>query len=760
MRKLATAALAFSAAVFLANYILPSSWLTAAAVLSTLLCAALALAQRKWLRPVAIVLLFFAIGLLEYVIYTQMTVDRAKEYAGQTCEVRGIVLDYPDVYERYARLRIRITSEDLPHFKAIVYDNQKQFLDAKPGDHVSFTAKISTADTLYGKPYANYNISGFYLRLSIKSGEMLQRGHFSVRTLPVMLHHYLCERVEKIFPADCRAFIKALMLGEKDDFYADDALYVSMSRSGLMHVVAVSGLHISFLVGLLTFLLGNGKSSAVCSIVLIWCFVLITGSSSSAVRAAFMQTLLLLAPVLRQENDSITSLSAILALLLAVCPFAAKSVSLQMSFAAMAGIICFGQRLYSNFLNTIPEKLNCRVIRYALGVAASTLSVMVFTVPLTALHFSYVPILSLISNVACIWAVSLCFCVAWAACLLDVIPVLGTAAGLVCALLVRYILHVAGFVAHIPYSVLYLKNDWTLLWMLFSYAMLLLGFLLHRRRILRVLLPTGLSLSLLVGIIVYTEHYYREHDFVTVLNVGQGQCITAFAGDETAIIDCGSINSLDNAGALAGEYLLSCGRHSVELMILTHLHTDHADGVVRLMEMLPVNTLILPTNTDDDGDLRDNILACAEKHGTKVEMIDGNARASCGRLDAQIFKLNDEGDENERCLMIDLAVGENHLLVTADAPKKLERELVDSEELEDTDILIVGHHGSKYASADELLQEAGGGLAVISVGYNTFGHPAPETLEALEVYGYEIKRTDEDGTVEIRLEREHGEKTG
>ena len=137
-----------------------------------------------------------------------------------------------------------------------------------------------------------------------------------------------------------------------------------------------------------------------------------------------------------------------------------------------------------------------------------------------------------------------------------------------------------------------------------------------------------------------------------------------------------------------------------------------------------------------------------------------NIWASCGRLDAQIFKLNDEGDENERCLMIDLAVGENHLLVTADAPKKLERELVDSEELEDTDILIVGHHGSKYASADELLQEAGGGLAVISVGYNTFGHPAPETLEALEVYGYEIKRTDEDGTVEIRLEREHGEKTG
>lgn len=760
MRKLATASISFSAAVFLANYILPTSWLAAASVLSAILSTLLALTHRKWLRPAVIALLFFALGLLEYDVYTRLTLDRSKNYSGQTCQVRGTVLDYPDIYDSYARLRIRITSEDLPHFKAIVYDNKKQLLDAEPGDHVSFTAKISTADTLYGKPYANYNVSGYYFRMSIKGDEKLQRDSFSILAIPVKLHHYLCMRVDKIFPADCRAFIKALMLGDKDDFYADDALYVTMSRSGLMHVVAVSGLHISFLVGLLTFLLGNGKSSAVGSIVLIWCFVLITGSSNSAIRAAFMQSLLLLAPILRQENDPITSLSAVLALLLASCPYTARSVSLQMSFAAMAGIIIFGQRLYAGFLRAIPERINFRVIRYVLGVAASTLSVMVFTVPLTALHFSYVPILSLLSNVACLWAVSLCFCMAWAACLLSVIPALGAAAGFLCALPVRYILSIAGFVARIPYAVLYLKDSLTLFWLFFSYAMLLLGLLLHRRRILRVLLPAGLSLLLLIGIIVYTERYYRTRDFVTVLNVGQGQCITAFAGDTTAVIDCGNINTIDDAGALAGEYLLSCGRRNVDLLILTHLHTDHADGVLRLMEMLPVDTLILPANADEEGNVRENILASSQKHGTKVELIDGNAWASCGRLSAQIFKPNVDGDINERCLMIDLSVGEKHLLVTADAPKKLERILAESQELEATDILVVGHHGSKYASSDELLREVGGGLAIISVGYNTFGHPAPETLEALEAYGFEIKRTDRDGTLEICLEREHGEKNG
>ena len=732
MRKLATAALSFSAAVFLANYILPARLVTAAALMCALVSAALGLARRKWLRPAMIALLFFSLGLLEYSAFTRLTVDRAREYAGQTREVRGTVLDYPDDYGDYARLRIRISSDDLPHFKAIVYDNKLKLTDAEPGDTVSFTAKLSTADTLYGKPYDNYNVNGFYLRMSIKSGEQLQKGGFTLRTLPVRLHRFLCKRVDSIFPADTRAFVKALMLGDKQDFYNDDALYVAMSRSGLMHVVAVSGLHVSFLVGLLAFLLGSGRRSAIGSIVLIWCFVLVTGGSASAVRAAFMQTLLLLAPVLRRENDPVTSLSTVLALLLTASPLAAKSVSLQMSFAAMAGILCFGERLYSHLLRTVPDRLNCKVVRYVLGVMASTMSVMVFTVPLTALHFSYVPLLSIMSNIACLWAVSLCFCLAWTACALSVVPALGTGAAWLCAWVVRYILFVAGAVARMPYAVLYLRNRGTFFWMLFGYAMLLLGFLLRGKRVLRVLL-----------------------NCVTVLDVGQGQCVTAFTGDATAVIDCGNTGTIDEAGAVAGEYLLSCGRRNVDFLILTHLHTDHADGAVRLMEMLPVNTLILPADEEDSA-LHDKILACAERHGTKVEKLDGNARVSCGRLDAQIYKLNDAGDLNERCLIVDLAVGDRHLLVTADSPKEQERRLAEQAALEDTDILIVGHHGSKYASSEALLSEVGGGVAVISVGWNNYGQPAPETLAALGKYGYQVRRTDRDGTVEIVWEREHG----
>ena len=756
MRKLATAALAFSTAIFLANYLLPESLLIVPAGLSAACGAVLALTRRKWLRPAVIALLFFSLGLLEYAAYDRLTVDRAAACAGETRKIRGTVLAYPDLYGSYNRLHIRISDGDLPHFKAIVYDNHKLFTQAKPGDTVSFSAGIRTADTLYGKPYDNYHVNGYYLRLSVKDGEELKPGGFSVMALPVRLRHFLCQRVDSVFPEDSRAFIKALMLGDKQDFYADDALYVAMSRSGLMHVVAVSGLHISFLVGLLGFLLGSGRRGAVFSILLIWCFVLVTGASNSAVRAAFMQTLLLLAPILRRENDPVTSLSAVLAMLLAACPFAARSVSLQLSFAAMAGILCFGERLHAWLMRAVPERLHVRPVRYVSGVIACSLSVTVFTVPLTALHFGYVPLLSLLSNIACLWAVSLCFCMAWLSCALSFVPALGTAASRLCAWLVRYILFCAGTISRIPYAVLYVKADGILLWMAVSYGLLLLGLLLRKRRFLRVLLPAGLSLALLAGIIRHTETKYRENDYISVLDVGQGQCIASFSGNTTAVIDCGNINSIDNAGAIAGEYLLGCGRRNVDLLILTHLHTDHADGAVRLMEMLPVDTLILPANADDSGGLYESILSCAERHGTRVILAGNDMEAETGGISAKIFRLADDGGENERCLMVRLTVGGNELLVTADAPKKLERALVQREDLSGTDILIVGHHGSKYASGRELLKEAGGGLAVISVGYNTYGHPAQATLEALEKYGYQIRRTDEDGTVEICLEKENG----
>ena len=756
MRKLASAALGFSAAVFLDNYILPFERLIVPAVLAAATGAMLALLRRRWLTPAVLALVFFALGLLRCAIYAGSTLERAAAYDGQTVGVTGRILDYPDVYDGYVRLLIRVEDGELPRFKAVVYDNERLLADAQPGDRIRFTAKVSPADTLYGKPYDNYIVNGIFFRLSIRGEVGLTRGGFSLRTLPVRLRHFLCSRVDTVFPADVRPFLKALMLGERDEFYADDALYVSMTRSGLMHAVAVSGLHVAFLVGLLRFLLGRGRLGTLISIGALWCFVAVTGAGQAAVRAGFMQTLLLLAPLLRRENDPVTSLSAVLALCLCASPLAARSVSLQLSYAAMAGILCFFERLEAAFEASVPERILCRPTRYLLASTAGALSVLPFTVPLTAIHFGYVPLLSFISNPLCLWAVSLSFCGAWISTALSVIPALGSAAGWLCAWPVRYLQLCARALAAFPYSVLYTQTRGAWLWIAVSYAALLPALLLRKRRLLRVLVPGLVSLALLIGVFVYARWDSRTRDTVSVLNVGQGQCITAFAGDSTAVIDCGNTGTPDNAGALVGEYLLSRGRTEVDVLLLTHLHEDHADGAIRLMELLPVKTLVLPADAGDGVGLFKQIAACAERNGTRVVELDASSELRIGELSLDVYVLAGGSDENERCLMAMLHAGALDVLTTADAPKALERRLAAAEDLSAADVLIVGHHGSGYASSEELLREVGGRTAVISVGYNSYGHPAEETLERLAANGYTVLRTDRDGTIELRQGEAHG----
>jgi len=326
MRKLATGAVSFSAAIFAANYILVSADLLLLAGALGLVGLVLALLRRKWLKRITIILFSVALGFACFAVHSKNTLGKIEEFDGQIHKVEARILTYPDVYDDYCRLEVRITSSYLPNLKAYLYDNDRQLAHAKPGDTVSLEAKLSSADTLYGEEYKGYYSKGIYLKISSQGSISLERGRFDVFVLPQHISHWLSSRIEDIFPEDTAVFMRSLMLGDKTDFYGDESLYVSMSRAGLMHIVAVSGMHISFLVNFLYHIFGKGKYGAVICLLLVWLFALVTGFGPSVVRAAFMFSTVLMAPVLRRENDHITSLSAVLAALLCVNPFSAASV--------------------------------------------------------------------------------------------------------------------------------------------------------------------------------------------------------------------------------------------------------------------------------------------------------------------------------------------------------------------------------------------------------------------------------------------------
>ena len=184
MRKLATAATAFCAAIFAANYILPIGRLTTLAVIAAVLGAALAASRKMRLRQAALALVFLALGLFYYSAYNERTAAQAQLHSGETAVVGGHVLTYPINYGSYCRTEIKLDCEGLPKLKAIVYADE-ELMDAKPGDFIRFTGRLSAADTLFGESYDNYHAKGIFFKISAKSAVSIENADFDLRSIPV-----------------------------------------------------------------------------------------------------------------------------------------------------------------------------------------------------------------------------------------------------------------------------------------------------------------------------------------------------------------------------------------------------------------------------------------------------------------------------------------------------------------------------------------------------------------------------------------------
>ncbi len=758
MRKLAIWLFSFSAAIFSANYLLPLSSLLWLAAGFSLACLLILSRRQNWLLAFALACFGLSAGCLCFYLHAQTTLVPASRLSGESLEIEGRVIAYPQIYEDYSRVEIVLTGEELPHVGMFLYDSGFALADAVPGDQIRCTAKIKRGDQRFGEYDAGYLSRDIYLTGRALTRPELICGASDIRTLPAMLNHALAAKGDEVFSADTAAFMKSLMLGDKSDLYQDDEMLVAMTRAGLMHIVAVSGMHIAFLVGLLQLLFGRGVRSSILCLCLVWCFVLVTGSSPSAVRAAVMQSFLLLAPLVRRENDPATSLSAALALILAVNPYAACSVSLQLSFSAMAGILCLAEPFREAVSGLFSERWQKR-LHFVISTAASSLAVLAFSVPLLLLHFRSISLLSPLSNILCLWAVSACFCGGFFSCLLGFLYLpLGKLAGWLCSWLARYLLLVAKGVSSLSFSTLYVRDRFSVIWIVLVYLLFFIAWFSKLKPWKKLALPLLLSALCLALLLAVTRaRYEKGAGTISVINVGQGQCIAVMADDKTIVIDCGGINSTRNAGEEAGAYLRARGRSQVDLLLLTHLHEDHCNGVPRLMEMIPVKEILLPENVDDEDQLLEEILSAAERHGTGIEVLGEDSLRSIGPIRVQLFAPTDRGSANERCMCMIVSLGSYDMLVTGDSSKSVERDLLQQHMLQDLELLIVGHHGSRYASSGDLLGSIGADTAIISVGYNSFGHPTYETLERLDAYGYRIYRTDLNGTIEIHVRDSYGE---
>jgi len=198
---------------------------------------------------------------------------------------------------------------------------------------------------------------------------------------------------------------------------------------------------------------------------------------------------------------------------------------------------------------------------------------------------------------------------------------------------------------------------------------------------------------------------------------------------------------------------------TIDLIILTHPEQDHMTGLIEVLKRYKVENILWTGILRETSEFKEwerlieeekaNIFIA--KAGQKIKLSRRNINYYLDilhpfeSLEGQEFK-----DSNNTSIIAKLVFSQNSFLFTGDAYKSIEKKLIDIEIDLDSDVLKIGHHGSKTSTAEEFIEKVLPEIAVISAGKdNSYHHPHPETLETLEKYGIKVFRTDINGDVKI-----------
>ena len=562
-----------------------------------------------------------------------------------------------------------------------------------------------------------------------------------VRYFPAQLRQKIMACLDEVFPKDTVSFAKALLLGYTNelDYETDTAFKIS----GIRHIVAVSGLHVSMLYSLICTLTGRKRFlSALAGIPVLLLFAAVAGFTPSVNRACVMVCLMMLSQLFDREYDPATALSFAVLVMLMFNPMAVTSVSLQLSSLCVAGILLFQKRISSWLQSKLPKRKGIpgKLQGLFCGSISVTVSSMSLVTPLSAAYFGTVSLVSILTNLLTLWAVSLVFSGMAAVCLLYLIsPALSAALAGILSWPIRYVLVTAKILSSVPLAAVYTGSLFVVGWLIFVYLLLAVFCLKKGRKpgIHICLGIIGLCAALLMSWILPMTASTR----ITMLDVGQGQAILLQSQGKIFLVDCGGDSDEEAADAVA-ETLLSQGISRLDGVILTHYDRDHSGGLAYLLSRVDTDLLFLPDTRNE--------YEIPQTEGSVIHVWE-DLHLTFGDAALTIYGPVYSGlnNENSLCVLFDTRMCD--ILITGDRSAFGERMLLRRRKLPDADILVAGHHGAADSVSEELLRAVKPETVLISVAQdNRYDHPSETVLQRLEQFGCEVRRTDLEGTIIIR----------
>lgn len=559
--------------------------------------------------------------------------------------------------------------------------------------------------------------------------------------------------IEKDFPGEDRfklspegAVLEALLLGA--DGRLDRKTDLQFQKTGLYHLLAISGAHVAVVTFLFYSLLGlfiaRKRTIHLILLLALIFYALLVEGQPSVFRAVLMTSLFLLGRLLSADVNLLNTLALSALGLLLINPFSLEDIGFQLTFMATLSLILFFQPLLK-FLPKLPFRLS--------EMTALSLAAVAGTMPLIISNFNRVTFASLILN------------------LLEG-PLMGLVVGAgYVYLILNSLLPAAGHLLSIGLKYLTGLFLWIATWLepLGSlsyrlpspplpvvagfYLFLFLLLLKSRFRWQKPLTLTGLSVFFFI-MIIYPFRPDNNNLAVTFMDVGQGDSIVVeFPGNKVMVIDAGGFfhSPFDPGESLVSPYLWHRGYKKIDYLVCSHFHPDHAGGLPALARNFRIGEFWYPEEKGNP--LQEETCRELSSRVRTRLMIAGLRQEVKGCLiealypDEQAYSIFRPGNDLSAVLRLDC--GAHSFLFAADITRPVEEYLIDTrrEKLK-ADILKVAHHGSRTSSSQCFLEVVSPEWAVITAGHNNvYGFPHRQVLERLEAAGASILRIDRDGAI-------------
>lgn len=646
-------------------------------------------------------------------------------------------------------------------FRGDTLDRQKLYDKLMPGNTIYAEGiflkgreRRNPGEFDYNKYLNSKGIPGILISNEGDSISILNSQYNYFSSIILNIRKIIDEKLHLLFEPQTAGLLRGLLLADRSEI--DFELKTQFINSGVIHVLAVSGLHVGYI--LLIFLFLFGRFNIYLRTILISCgllsFMFITGTPPSVFRATIMALVILFAFLSNRSTSLLNSISLAALIILLVDPNEIYNPGFQLSFSAVLAIGTIFPIIEKEIKRlNITNKYLKNIVLF-IGVS---LSAQIGTMPFTVAYFGKLSVVALFSNLIVIPLIGIVIALAFTSLFVSLISfTIASYYAVINDLIVSFLFSTIAYIGNLDHSFIWISTYSLFDAIIFYSIIILLIFVLKN--------SINWKAKLLITILaMFNIIYLSSIDDVDLLpdnqlsimmiDVGQGDAVLIkFPNNQTALIDAGDLNPFfDNGERIIIPLLRYLGISKVDYGFITHLDSDHYGGFLSLLYSDMISELFKPL---PDTTLKDRRL---ENFLTKLNVnVNYYTREIYELGGAKLYILNDDKDDfynslssNDKSGMMKLVFGNISYLFTGDIEKKAEEYYVNKYyNFLDADVLKVAHHGSKTSSIQPFLDLVTPNICLISAGIkNKFNHPSEEIIERLEMYDSEIYRTDELGAL-------------